>query len=91
MTDNVWSAHASARDVRYSENTGGAAVWISIEMKDSEAYTEIKLMHDELHLLGRFYRRGHVLDFRKDSIEDNRRNKFSITTISHAGVAFAIG
>ncbi|MDG6934420.1 MAG: hypothetical protein JRN68_06945 [Nitrososphaerota archaeon] len=91
MVDNVWEADASLVDVRYSEDTGNADVWLSIKLEDSEPYIEVRVIDGELHLKGRFYLRGNLLDVRDDgSFVLNQQMYFRGITAIKCGVGIAI-
>ena len=92
MIDNLWEANTELFDLRYSENQGGAQVWISVKMKGSDPYTELRLIQDELHIKGKFYRRGHLIDSRDDGIfEADRILTLGRVTIEKFSVAIEIG
>ena len=79
LIDNVWSATTDAFDVRYSERTKQADVWVAIKMNDQEPYLDIKIIGGELHIEGNFYRNGNLYTINKDGVFHIRRNLLTMT------------
>jgi hypothetical protein len=66
MVDNIWEADIDLLDLRYEEHAKGVDVWISIRMRRSNRYAEVRLKNEELHILGSYYRQGHLFESEPD-------------------------
>jgi hypothetical protein len=90
MIDNVWEADTASADVRYSEAEGVQA-FLAIKLLDSEPYSEVKIIDDELYIKGNFYLRGNLLGVRDNGVfSRDKRATFSRVTMMDATVGISI-